>query len=1547
WVRTNNTESSSDTILAKWDEVGDRNYWLGKLDASTLAFFVDDTQMVSTSFSLINDGGWHHLAGVADATGQNLYLFVDGILRNTASYTGSMQVGDSVLDIGNNPGSVGLDQEWDGLIDEARISKSARSSEWILTSYKNQISPSVFYSLGQESQIAWFNPDWSYRKEVTVAADTTDVPAGYSIHLTFDHATLVSEGKSLANGNDIRIVYWDGSQWNDLDRMLDTDSSWNSDSTKIWFKTQTSIPASSSDSSYYLYYGNPSPGSPPSDSSSVFLFYDGFESGDLSAWDGWSVGSAGDDISPITGPPQPNTGTYSARCENDNLATPQAMVWKDFTDETSLLARTHLYLDPSFSISSGGHVTVMQFIDNTPTWVNQLAITINDDMTIYVWNAIAGEAYGYGTTSTLSTGIWYTLEMQATISDTNGEVRVWLDGNLEIDESGRNIGTEGINRYCAGFYWASPQTEPNIIYVDDAFLRSYTSSEPTTFLGPELSRTIQFNYKKDIVIDHTRVNADLADFPLLIDIYDTDLKTDAQVDGDDILFLKDDWILPHEIELFDQTYNSTHAHLVAWVKTNLSSSMDTVVSMYYGNPSIQNLQNPTSVWSNSYGSVWHLNDDPTGTIYDSTPSDNDGTSSGGMTSGDQLAGQIDGSLDFDGSDDEVNLPGAVIGDRAAWTISAWIKMGADTADQRTIYSEGNTGVTEYLFLYVDDTGSEVRFYSTTATGDYAQVIGSTNVEDNQWHFVTFVQRTKTNRELYVDGSSEGTSIQDAGTFTTDTANIGVLISDWVADWFKGTIDEVRISYAARSADWITTEFNNQHAIASFLSVGSEIPLLGIGGEFLYQKEIVIDHTKVDADLTDFPLLINTYDTDLRIDVQADGDDIVFAKDDLLLPYEIELFDQSYNSTHAHIVAWVKTDLSSSVDTKITMYYGNPAATSQEDPHAVWQTRYQGVWHLGDNPSAAQPPPQINDSTDNNNDGTTYGTMVLADKVPGQIGESLDFDGSNDYVDCGNTPSLSVGANDFALSAWFATSDADVPLAMKGAIGTDAYRYMLSVTGSGTVKAEIDDNSGTPGKISIYSPSALNDGLWHHAVMVRAGNLLRFYIDGLEVPTSPVDITGYGSIDSPEPFLMAACDNYDNAGSPNLFASTLLDEVRILGITITSEWILAEYRNQNAPSSFYSIGNEALLRPQAFANKKTITVDSSKVLADLNDFPLLIDLYDEDLRTKVQADGDDISFQIGELTLDHEIEIFDQTYNLTHAHLVAWVRIPYLSSAVDTEITMLYGNPDIGNQENPGGVWSSRYAGVWHLSEDTGNALDSTSHGTQGTSSGGVTQGTTGAIGQAYDFDGIDGSVDFGDPADGHLDFGTSSFSYSIWLRVDSNTGTWQLPISKGGDTSAIAGYEIETASDASAINSWISDGTQARTTTYSPVTFGQWMFVVAVVNRETNRVLIFRDGVETGSGSSLTSFGSLSTAQSLYLSRPTYELDGAVDEARIALHPLDPNWIYTEYLNQKDPSSFYTVGAESGTEKNEVSVGFTTNSDSGVSLSATLKLNTTSTIQSL
>ncbi|MFW9806070.1 MAG: hypothetical protein ACFFFK_05015, partial [Candidatus Thorarchaeota archaeon] len=100
------------------------------------------------------------------------------------------------------------------------------------------------------------------------------------------------------------------------------------------------------------------------------------------------------------------------------------------------------------------------------------------------------------------------------------------------------------------------------------------------YVIPEPEDTVYFfNYQKDISIDHTQVVSDLSNFPVLIDITDSNLSSNVLSNGNDIMFTIDGNPVSHEIELFNQTTG----RLVAWVKVPyLSSLVDTVITMHYG-----------------------------------------------------------------------------------------------------------------------------------------------------------------------------------------------------------------------------------------------------------------------------------------------------------------------------------------------------------------------------------------------------------------------------------------------------------------------------------------------------------------------------------------------------------------------------------------------------------------------------------------------------------------------------------------------------------------------------------------------------------------------------------------------------------------------------------------------------------------------------------------------------------------------------------------------------------------------------------------------------
>jgi YD repeat-containing protein len=152
-------------------------------------------------------------------------------------------------------------------------------------------------------------------------------------------------------------------------------------------------------------------------------------------------------------------------------------------------------------------------------------------------------------------------------------------------------------------------------------------------------------------------------------------------------------------------------------------------------------------------------------------------------------------------------------------------------------------------------------------------------------------------------------------------------------------------------------------------------------------------------------------------------------------------------------------------------------------------------------------------------------------------------------------------------------------------------------------------------------------------------------------------------------------------------------------------------------------------------RKEIVIQAAAVSGAHSNFPALVRrAADADLAARAQDDGDDLVFtDANGVKLDHEIERF----NGATGELVAWVRIPTLSSAANTTIYLYYGNPSATNQQNRAGVWDANYAGVWHLGNGYSTAAgfyqDSTGNGNHGTltDANGNTAAVAGKAGGAW------------------------------------------------------------------------------------------------------------------------------------------------------------------------------------------------------------------------
>jgi len=335
-----------------------------------------------------------------------------------------------------------------------------------------------------------------------------------------------------------------------------------------------------------------------------------------------------------------------------------------------------------------------------------------------------------------------------------------------------------------------------------------------TFVQPTWSQPpwwdSAWNFRKSITLNHTLVKADLVNFPILLDIIDSDLKGKTQLNGNDIIFTINNNSLNREIELF----NRSTGHLVAWVKLPLlSSTADTELHMYYGNPSAPKPPSSATVWDSNFKMVQHL-EELTGTRFDSTANGNNATAIGTVTKA--SSGKIDGADVFGSGYERVPAGFLPI---SAITVELWMKP---ISYSTTIYTKFiNTGPSTINGIYGSQTVKTADRWTfglswdsgskKFSTGDFSPNYAWTHLALtwNGTFCIAYLNGAKIKNGTY-SGSPDwnGMPLYLGSSFNG-------------AESFRGAIDEVRISDAARSAAWLQTEYNIQKDTTEFHTVGTE------------------------------------------------------------------------------------------------------------------------------------------------------------------------------------------------------------------------------------------------------------------------------------------------------------------------------------------------------------------------------------------------------------------------------------------------------------------------------------------------------------------------------------------------------------------------------------------------------------------------------------------------------------------------------------------------------------------------------------------------------
>jgi hypothetical protein len=342
---------------------------------------------------------------------------------------------------------------------------------------------------------------------------------------------------------------------------------------------------------------------------------------------------------------------------------------------------------------------------------------------------------------------------------------------------------------------------------------------------------------------------------------------------------------------------------------------------------------------------------------------------------------------------------------------------------------------------------------------------------------------------------------------------------------------------------------------------------------------------------------------------------------------------------------------------------------------------------------------------------------------------------------------------------------------------------------------------------------------------------------------------------------------------------------------------------------------------AWTYYRSIAANANKVSGSLSDFPMLVSgafsyLASASAGGKVQnANGYDIAFFSDSALatqLSHEVEL----YNSASGDFVAWCKLPTLTSASATTVYIAYGNQTVtASLANATNVWDSHYKAVYHLGNGSTLSLaDSTANNHSGTNNG-----ATAASGKIRGGASVNGTnyISLGD----HNDFTPSAangFTLSLWFYRNAATGQFAL-FDKYEDTGA--DYEYVAGFIDGSLYFWIYDEVSSnyRGRTYSNALNGAFHlahFVWDGADGGADNFRIYIDGQQVDNGNFEGGFPTQvsNTPQPLSLGRTNDGMggggSGTIDEFRWAGTTRTPAWIATEYNNQSDPATFYTIGSE-------------------------------------
>ena len=334
-----------------------------------------------------------------------------------------------------------------------------------------------------------------------------------------------------------------------------------------------------------------------------------------------------------------------------------------------------------------------------------------------------------------------------------------------------------------------------------------------------------------LTIESSVITSDQTNFPVLLtlatlpsEMFDADGSYPAINGGADIRFTSDedgDTEIPFEVVSFVTHNTPANGSAEIWVKTGIDGDTDTDIYVWYNNSSatayaIDATYGAENVWT-TYQGVWHMGES-SGTAADSTSGSHSGTFAGDLPN--SVSAQISNGQDYDGAGDKIKASASSLFGEDKQTISMWFNVDFPFVDDSSYMFFDTAGGKRHLVYKDRLTDYLILYWANVSLNLYTSVPSWWSTSDYV-HMEISVDTTETtnNVKVYINGALDTTkSITCTKGIATDFL-IGVF-SNEAAGYFDGIIEETRIYNELLTADWISSEYNNQNSPSTFVTEGT-------------------------------------------------------------------------------------------------------------------------------------------------------------------------------------------------------------------------------------------------------------------------------------------------------------------------------------------------------------------------------------------------------------------------------------------------------------------------------------------------------------------------------------------------------------------------------------------------------------------------------------------------------------------------------------------------------------------------------------------------------